>query len=186
MGCPQLEELTIPDNIRFICDKAFSLSGMTSIRLPEGVGIEPSILDGCKGLKSITIGERTSINLNELGENLIFECLQRTINEETGQEQWYISYSDEKGNMHTHELSGVMSIEAKKIQINREHDEETIRYFHDQRTDKHFKDMETGRYCITEPQIGKATIYEPVIAKANAQKQVVRDEQELEQGNIKE
>ncbi len=185
MGCPQLKELTIPDNIKYIYDKAFSLSGMTSIILPEGVGIEPSILDGCRGLKSITIGKEV-INLDELGENLTFEGLQRSINEKTGQEQWNISCSDKSGEMKTYELRGVMSIEEKKAQVIREQNAEFMRQYHDQKTERHFEDMKTGRYCITEPQIGKATVDTPTTKKSEAQKQVTMDEKELEQENIKE
>ncbi|MBR2743978.1 MAG: leucine-rich repeat domain-containing protein [Clostridia bacterium] len=171
MGCKSLKELTIPDNVKFIGDKAFSLSGMSTIRLPEGVGIVPSILDGCKSLRSITIGDKKVMDLDELGENLIFEGVKKSINGEDGQEQWYISYSDEKGNMHTQELSGVMSIEAKKAQI-REQDVE--------KTKIQFDDIKTGTYCITEEQIGKATIHTPTDKKNEAKNQMKKDDPNIE------
>ena len=148
MGCPELKELNIPDNIKFIGDKAFSLSGMSSIRLPEGVGIEPSILDGCKGLKSITIGERTVINLDELGENLTFEGLRKTIDKKTGKEQWGICYSDERGEIHTHEVQGVMSVEEKKAQIVREQNAETVSYFHDQKSEFAMEQINSGKESL--------------------------------------
>ena len=59
---------------------------------------------------------------------------------------------------------------------------ESIMHFHDQKSDEYFQDMQTGRYSISELQIGKATAYSPVSAKENAQKQVVRDEQEIDKG----
>lgn len=114
MGSQELAELYIPDNIKAIGDKAFSLSGISKIRLPEGVGIEETILDGCRKLKSIVIGDKTVISLTELGKDLAFEGLHKSINKETGKEVWKIIYTDKEGNIHTQELNGVMSIQAKE------------------------------------------------------------------------
>lgn len=61
-----------------------------------------------------------------------------------------------------------------------------IQFFHDQRSEEYFQDMETGRYSISEQQIGKATVNEPTAKKGEAQRQVTRDEQELEQEITKE
>lgn len=60
-----------------------------------------------------------------------------------------------------------------------------IQIFHDQRSEEYFDDMQTGRYSISEQQIGKATAGIPTIKKSEAQRQVTRDEQELEQGIVK-
>lgn len=65
-------------------------------------------------------------------------------------------------------------------------DRSEIQFFHDQSSDEYFQDMETGRYSISEQQIGKATVDTPTTRKSEAQRQVTRDEQELEQGIIKE
>ena len=46
--------------------------------------------------------------------------------------------------------------------------------------------MRTGRYSISEQEIGKATVNIPTTQKSAAQKHVARDEQELEQGITKE
>ena len=59
-----------------------------------------------------------------------------------------------------------------------------IQFFHDQRSEEYFDDMQTGRYSISEQQIGKATVGIPTIKKSEAQRQVTRDEQELEQGIV--
>ncbi len=79
-------------------------------------------------------------------------------------------------------------LEDKEVNGKFAEDFKKIKFFHDQKTDEFFKDVQTGRYSITEPQIGKATITTPTIKKREAQEQVTKDEKELnlEQGEIKE
>lgn len=110
MGCPNLVELYVPDNIQTIGDKAFSLSGMKSVRLPNGVSIEASILDGCTNLKRLSIGNQIVMNLDQTQK---FEGLSTDKNPKTGQNTWYVSYSDETGNIYTQEIDGLMLNSAK-------------------------------------------------------------------------
>ena len=73
-------------------------------------------------------------------------------------------------------------LDEVKREQQREQQIEKIRFFHDQKSDEFFQDMKIGRYSISEQQIGKATVNEPTAKKGEAQRQVTRDEQELEQG----
>ncbi|MBR2240296.1 MAG: endo-1,4-beta-xylanase [Clostridia bacterium] len=73
-----------------------------------------------------------------------------------------------------------------KREQQREQQIEKIIFFHDQKSDRYYQDMRTGRYSISEQEIGKATVNIPTTQKSAAQKHVTRDEQELEQGITKE
>ena len=61
-------------------------------------------------------------------------------------------------------------------------DRSEIQFFHDQRSEEYFDDMQTGRYSISEQQIGKATVNVSTTQKSNAQNQITRDEQEIDKG----
>ena len=62
---------------------------------------------------------------------------------------------------------------------------EIISFFHDQKSDDFFEDVQTGRYSIPEQQIGKATINTPTKIKDEAREQIVREEQQIEQEELK-
>lgn len=65
-------------------------------------------------------------------------------------------------------------------------DRSEIQFFHDQKLDGFYQDIKTGRYSISEQQIGKATVNASTTQKSNAQNQITRDEQEIDKGEIKE
>ena len=73
-----------------------------------------------------------------------------------------------------------------KLEQQRQQELENIRNFHDQKSEEFFQDMDTGRYCVTEQEIGKTTVNTPTLKKNDAQKQVFKDERELEQSFEKE
>lgn len=58
-----------------------------------------------------------------------------------------------------------------------------IEKFHDQKSEEFFSDMKTGKYSLSEQKIGKETINTSVTKKHEAQRQVARDEKEIEQEN---
>ena len=72
-----------------------------------------------------------------------------------------------------------------KREQQREQQIEKIIFFHDQKSDRYYQDMRTGRYSISEQEIGKATVNVQTTEKSKAQSQVIKDEQELEQGITK-
>lgn len=72
-----------------------------------------------------------------------------------------------------------------KREQQREQQIEKIIFFHDQKSDRYYQDMRTGRYSISEQEIGKATVNVQTTEKSKAQRQVIKDEQELEQGITK-
>ena len=72
-------------------------------------------------------------------------------------------------------MKNIKEIKQEKIEAKR------ISFFHEQKTDEFFEDMQTGRYIITEQQIGKATINTSTIIKDKAKEQETRDEQQIEQ-----
>lgn len=78
-------------------------------------------------------------------------------------------------------------VKSKIIEHNGKSAEEfgKIKFFHDQKTDEFFEDMQTGRYNITERQIGKSIINIPTKVKDAAKGKVIRDEQQIEQGELK-
>ena len=94
------------------------------------------------------------------------------------------------------DLKGIMKIQDFVIQelnqrlneqsrISEQIIEEKVRFFHDQKSTGFFEDMQTGRYNITEQQIGKTTINTSTEIKDEAKGKIIRDEQELKQEDLK-
>ena len=92
--------------------------------------------------------------------------------------------------MHTQELQGVMSVQAKKIQIEREQNAETVSYFHDQKSDESYED-EQGHEKVNNAKLsqnGVATMAkreEVVIENENAREAISELERtpEIEKDN---
>ena len=88
----------------------------------------------------------------------------------------YIEYVKEK----------IRNNELQQFNRNTRIDEiEYTSYFHDQKTEGYFQDMQTGIYSISEQQIGKATINTPTQMKDKVKNQEQRDEQSLQQEDLK-
>ena len=70
-GCSKLEEITIPKTVKFIGERAFYGTGLSSLTIPDSVAvIEPNAFEDCRKLREVTI----SGSLKVLPERLFLNC----------------------------------------------------------------------------------------------------------------
>ncbi len=109
-GCTSLTSVTIPDSVTYIGSYAFSgCTSLTSVTIPDNVtSINSYTFSGCTGLSSITIGNRVT----SIASGAFYECTNLTSITYNGtMEQWNAitkkyTWNDSTGNYIVHCTDG--------------------------------------------------------------------------------
>ncbi len=73
-ACTNLQEVSLPDTVTEINNKAFSLSGVTSLNLPDGLTLIDSMFIDCKELQEVSLPD----SVTELPESIFKGCERLT------------------------------------------------------------------------------------------------------------